>query len=115
MDGKWQRTHSTMFRKLLIPAAAALALIAGSGAASAKTYFDFNVGVGTPYYGGGYYGGGYDPFPYRGGYYGHRPYYGGGYGYRPHVQPCDPVVVGYRKVWSERRHRWIRKAITRCY
>ncbi|MDP4822414.1 MAG: hypothetical protein NWR47_00520 [Aestuariivirgaceae bacterium] len=98
-----------MFRKLLIPAAAALALLAGSGAASAKTYLDFNIGIGTPYYGGGY------ASPYHGDrYYGHRPYYGR-YGYRPFVRPCDPVVVGYRKIWSERRHRWIRKPITRCY
>lgn len=99
-----------MFRKLLIPAAAALALLAGSGAASAETYLDFNIGVGTPYHGGGY----HSPYRHGGSYYGHRPYYPG-YGYRPYVRPCDPVVIGYRRVWSEWRGRWIRRPITRCY
>lgn len=98
-----------MFGRFLIPAAVGFALVAGSAAASAKTYFDFSIGVGTPYYGEHY-----APYPY-GGYYRPWPYpYGYGY-YRPHIRPCDPVVVGYRKVWSEKRHRWIRKAITRCY
>ena len=100
-----------MFRKLLFPAATALVLIAGSGAASAKTYFDFNIGVGTPYHGGGYYDPAAAPYPY----YGHQPYYRGHNNYRPHVRPYDPVVVGFRKAWGEKRHRYIRKPITRCF
>ena len=99
-----------MFRKFLIPAAAALALIVASGAASAKTYYNFSAGI-TPYH----YGGPYVPYPY-GGFYGHRPPFGA-YGYypRPFMVPCDPIVVGFRKVWSEKRYRYIRKPITRCF
>jgi hypothetical protein len=109
IDHKWRKKH-IMFRKFLIPAAMALALVAASGAASAKTYYNFSAEVGTPYHGS------YPaPHPY-GVFYGPWPF-GGGFGFynRPHMHPCDPVVVGYRKVWSEKRHRYIRKPITRCF
>lgn len=106
-----------MLRKLMLPALAALAITAGTGEASAKTYWDFSIGIGTPFYGTPYYGPNYRPnfqpyVPYR-------PY---GFPYRPGFAPypyahCGPVIVGYRKVWSERRHRWVRRAVTRirCY
>ena len=99
-----------MLRKIMLPALAALAITAGAGEASAKTYWDFSIGVGTPYYGGPYYG------PY------YRPNFQPYVPYRPGFAPypyrhCGPVIVGYRKVWSEKRQRYLRRAIvrTRCY
>lgn len=98
-----------MFRRFLVPAAAALALIALSGAASADKYLNFDIG--TPHYGGHY-----APYPFPYGYpYGFRPYHGGYGHYNPLMRPCHPVVVGFRKVWNEKRQRWVRKPIRRCF